>query len=57
MTECLKKVASDEVARRTGTVKAVIETVASRYRRGREDRQDDADAFVPFVASQVPGPV
>ena len=31
MTECLKKVASDEVARRTGTVKAVIETVFRRH--------------------------
>ena len=31
MTECLKKAASDAVARRTGTVKAVIETVFRRH--------------------------
>ena len=31
MTECLKNAASDAVTRRTGTVKAVIETVFRRH--------------------------
>lgn len=44
MTECLKNAASDAVTRRTGTVKAVIETVFRRHQLACTVRVTEAAA-------------